>query len=113
MGIFFSTSPLTHLAPKEIFGIAFWIGFSVNTAVVELWLHSRGGRPQIERMAIRPVGWFPEALWFAQAYQENALQVENSRLCTFKSPVLRALRVLMQRENVVLTATRLCHPLVS
>src|ERR1700730_2350399 len=53
MGIFFATSPLTHLAPKQFFGLAFWIGFTINTAVVDLWLHSKGGRSQIERMAIR------------------------------------------------------------
>jgi hypothetical protein len=38
MGVFFATSPLTHLQPKDFFGIAFWIGFSINTIVVELWL---------------------------------------------------------------------------
>jgi Predicted membrane protein (DUF2306) len=53
MAIFFATSRLTHLTPKEFFGIAFWIGFSINTMAVELWLRSRGGRSQIERMAIR------------------------------------------------------------
>src|ERR1700730_6091643 len=53
MGIFFATSPLTHLAPKQFFGLAFWIGFTINTAVVELWLHSKGGQSQIERIAIR------------------------------------------------------------
>jgi hypothetical protein len=52
MGIFFATSTLTHLAPTQFFGIAFWIGFSINTAVVELWLRSDRGRSQIERMAI-------------------------------------------------------------
>ena len=26
MGIFFATSPLTHLAPSQFFGFAFWIG---------------------------------------------------------------------------------------
>jgi hypothetical protein len=40
MGVFFATSPLTHLGPHQFFGIAFWIGFSINAAVVELWLHS-------------------------------------------------------------------------
>jgi hypothetical protein len=38
MGLFFATSRLTHLEPKEFFGIAFWIGFSINTIVVEIWL---------------------------------------------------------------------------
>jgi len=41
MGIFFATSALTHLAPNQFFGIAFWIGFSINTAVIEFWLRSR------------------------------------------------------------------------
>jgi hypothetical protein len=38
MGIFFATSPLTHLQPNEFFGIAFWIGFSLSTLVGEFWL---------------------------------------------------------------------------
>ncbi len=41
MGVFFATSPFTHLAPNQFFGIAFWIGFSINTLVFELWLRSR------------------------------------------------------------------------
>jgi hypothetical protein len=41
MGVFFATSRLTHLEPAQFFGIAFWIGFSINTVVVELWLRSR------------------------------------------------------------------------
>ncbi|MBV8834491.1 MAG: hypothetical protein JO108_35280, partial [Acidobacteriaceae bacterium] len=41
MGIFFATSRLSHLTPEQFFGIAFWIGFSINTVVVELWLRSR------------------------------------------------------------------------
>jgi hypothetical protein len=41
MGIFFATSPLTHLTPSQFFGLAFWIGFSINTITVELWLRSR------------------------------------------------------------------------
>jgi hypothetical protein len=38
MGVFFATSRLTHLEPRQFFGWAFWIGFSINTLVVELWL---------------------------------------------------------------------------
>jgi hypothetical protein len=53
MGIFFATSPLTHLAPSQFFGIAFWIGFSINTVAVEIWLRSRGGRVKLERMAVQ------------------------------------------------------------
>jgi hypothetical protein len=38
MGIFFATSPLTHLQPRQFFGIAFWIGFSTSTLVGEVLL---------------------------------------------------------------------------
>ena len=48
MGVFFATSRLTHLEPRQFFGIAFWMGFSVNTVAVELWLRSRKGPDQIE-----------------------------------------------------------------
>ena len=54
MGIFFATSRLSHLSPQQFFGIAFWIGFSINTLIVELWLRSQGGTSQIEKMAMRP-----------------------------------------------------------
>jgi hypothetical protein len=46
MGIFFATSRWTHLEPRQFFGIAFWIGFSLNTVAVELWL--RSGDPHYE-----------------------------------------------------------------
>ena len=55
MGIFFATSRVTHLSPEQFFGIAFWIGFSINTLVVELWLRSQAGKSQIERMAMYPL----------------------------------------------------------
>lgn len=42
MGVFFATSRLTHLQPSQFFGLAFWIGFSINTVAIELWLRSRG-----------------------------------------------------------------------
>ena len=41
MGVFFATSRWTHLEPRQFFGLAFWIGFSINTIIVELWLRSR------------------------------------------------------------------------
>jgi hypothetical protein len=41
MGLFFATSRLTHLEPSQFFGMAFWIGFSINTMIVELWLRAR------------------------------------------------------------------------
>src|ERR1700681_3432088 len=53
MGIFFATSKVTHLLPRQFFGVAFWIGFSINTLIVELWLRSKGGESQIEKMAVR------------------------------------------------------------
>jgi hypothetical protein len=40
MGVFFATSRLTHLLPQQFFGIAFWIGFSINVLIFELWIHS-------------------------------------------------------------------------
>jgi hypothetical protein len=46
MAIFFATSRLTHLEPRQFFGVAFWIGFSINTLVVELWLRI-GGDPSL------------------------------------------------------------------
>lgn len=45
MGIFFATSRLTHLQPQQFFGVAFWIGFSINTLLFEFWLRSGRGRP--------------------------------------------------------------------
>jgi hypothetical protein len=41
MGVFFATSARTHLGPNQFFGIAFWIGFSINALIIELWLHSK------------------------------------------------------------------------
>ena len=41
MGIFFATSRFTHLVPQQFFGMAFWIGFSINAIAVELWLRRR------------------------------------------------------------------------
>jgi hypothetical protein len=53
MGVFFATSRATHLSPEQFFGMAFWIGFSINTLIVELWLRSREGDFQIARIALR------------------------------------------------------------
>jgi hypothetical protein len=50
MGVFFATSRLTHLEPRQFFGIAFWIGFAINTVVVELWLRSRSGQSRLAGM---------------------------------------------------------------
>lgn len=41
MGVFFATSRITHLTVQQFFGIAFWVGFSINTIAMEWWLRSR------------------------------------------------------------------------
>jgi hypothetical protein len=55
MGLFFATSSVTHLSPKQFFGVAFWAGFSINTLIVELWLRAHEGKSQIEKIAMRPL----------------------------------------------------------
>jgi hypothetical protein len=40
MGVFFATSHLTQLTPRQFFGIAFWIGFSINWIIVERWMRA-------------------------------------------------------------------------
>src|SRR5258708_6451379 len=52
MGVFFATSRLTHLEPNQFFGIAFWIGFSINTVAVELWLRSGSRRFEMKKMTM-------------------------------------------------------------
>lgn len=44
MGFFFATSSFTHLQPSQFFGIAFWIGLSINLTAVEIWLRTRRRR---------------------------------------------------------------------
>jgi hypothetical protein len=51
MGVFFATSRLTHLRPNQFFGIAFWIGFAINTVAIEFWLRSARGKKQITSLA--------------------------------------------------------------
>ena len=41
MAIFFATSSLTHLTPDRFFGIAFWLGVSINALTAEWWLRRR------------------------------------------------------------------------
>jgi hypothetical protein len=48
MGVFFATSRRTHLAPDQFFGIAFWIGFSINWLAFEIWICSRDRQLQTE-----------------------------------------------------------------
>ncbi len=38
IGIFFATSPFTHLTPQEFFGTAFWIGFTLQLIAAEAWI---------------------------------------------------------------------------
>lgn len=54
MGLFFATSRLTHLEPRQFFGLAFWVGFSINAIAVELWLHSKNYQIQSAKMAFGP-----------------------------------------------------------
>ncbi len=54
MGVFFATSRLTHLEPRQFFGLAFWVGFSINTIAVECWLRSRNYQIQSAKMAFGP-----------------------------------------------------------
>lgn len=48
MGVFFATARLTHLVPAQFFGIAFWIGFSINVLAFELWIRSASYRRSSE-----------------------------------------------------------------
>lgn len=52
MGVFFATSRLTHLTPNQFFGIAFWIGFSINTIAVEVLLR-RGSEIRVQRSELK------------------------------------------------------------
>lgn len=51
MGVFFATARLTHLTFHQFFGIAFWIGFSINTLVFELWLRFHDRQFHAQRVA--------------------------------------------------------------
>jgi len=52
MGVFFATARLTHLVPAQFFGIAFWIGFSINVLVFEFWIRSAHRRYSREAPAL-------------------------------------------------------------
>jgi uncharacterized membrane protein len=45
IGMFFATSPITGLTPREFFGIAFWIGFVVHLIAAETWIHATAAPP--------------------------------------------------------------------
>ena len=55
MGIFFATSRLTHLQPSQFFGIAMWVGFSVNLLVFELWIRSADRRSYLPGTVSAPL----------------------------------------------------------
>jgi uncharacterized membrane protein len=40
IGLFFVTSPISRLTPREFFGIAFWIGFVLHLIAAEAWIHT-------------------------------------------------------------------------
>jgi uncharacterized membrane protein YsdA (DUF1294 family) len=40
VGIFFATQSVTHLVPRQFFGMAFWVGFLINTGITEAWLRT-------------------------------------------------------------------------
>jgi uncharacterized membrane protein len=44
IGLFFATSPLTGLTPREFFGIAFWIGFVLHLIAAEAWIQTTPAR---------------------------------------------------------------------
>lgn len=50
VGAFFAFSRITHQTPREFFGIAFWIGFTLHLLAAEIWINYT--RP---RMAVQPL----------------------------------------------------------
>jgi len=38
VGVFFATSRLTHLTPHDFFGVAFWLGFTIQFLIAEMWI---------------------------------------------------------------------------
>jgi uncharacterized membrane protein len=51
VGIFFATRKLTHLTPHDFFGIAFWLGFTIQLMAAEIWINYT--RPEIAMALIR------------------------------------------------------------
>lgn len=54
MGVFFATSPMTHLTPTQFFGIAMWMGFSINVAVFEFWIRRVDCRTRLANLRSAP-----------------------------------------------------------
>jgi len=44
IGVFFATSGKTHFRVDQFFGIAFWVGFSINALIFEVWIRTRDRR---------------------------------------------------------------------
>ena len=42
IGVLFATSRFSGLTPREFFGTAFWIGFTLSLMVAETWIHVTG-----------------------------------------------------------------------
>jgi uncharacterized membrane protein len=50
MGLFFATRSLTHLAPAQFFGVAFWIGFTSTLLAAEWYIHATRPRHASQRI---------------------------------------------------------------
>ena len=48
IGIFFATSRVSGLTPREFFGIAFWFGFTVQLMAAEAWIRWTAGERKME-----------------------------------------------------------------
>lgn len=50
VGVFFATQRLTHLTPHEFFGIAFWLGFTLQTIAAEVYINYARASQQTVRV---------------------------------------------------------------
>ena len=48
IGIFFATRGISGLSPREFFGTAFWIGFTVQLMAAEAWIRSTAVERKME-----------------------------------------------------------------
>jgi len=39
VGAFFATRIFTHLTPRDFFGTAFWLGFTIHLIAAEIWIN--------------------------------------------------------------------------
>ncbi|MBV9886011.1 MAG: DUF2306 domain-containing protein [Acidobacteria bacterium] len=51
VGIFFATSRLSGLTPREFFGTAFWIGFTIHLIVAESWIRTHPQSTQSQQQS--------------------------------------------------------------